>query len=85
MAQSRTNPEFRSLNRPLTILWGERKLFFFALVMGASVFNLLKTLFGGVHMFLLLYVLVGCATKEDPHMFGFVLNSCRTRMRCDPM
>ncbi len=55
MTQRRTNPVFRSLNRPLTILGAERKLFFFALLMGAGVFNLLKTLFGGILMFLLLY------------------------------
>jgi len=46
-----TNPVFRSLNRPLTILGAERKLFFFALVMGACVFNLLNSLAGAVGMF----------------------------------
>ncbi len=35
-----TNPVFRSLNRPLTILGAERKLFFFALVLGACVFKI---------------------------------------------
>ena len=74
MAQRRTNPVFRSLNRPLTILGAERKLFFFALMMGAAVFNLL-----------LLYVLARWATKNDPLMFRFVLNSGRTRTQYDPM
>ena len=41
MRLTRSNPVFRSLNRPLTILGAERKLFFFALMMGAGVFNLL--------------------------------------------
>ena len=35
----RTNPVFRSLNRPLTLIGAERKLFFLALLMGASVFT----------------------------------------------
>ena len=48
-------PVFRSLNRPLTILGAERKLFFFALVMGACVFNLLNSLAGAVGMFFALY------------------------------
>ena len=85
MTQRRTNPVFRSLNRPLTILGAERKLFFFALMMGAGVFNLLKTLFGGILMFLLLYALARWATKNDPQMFRFLLNSGRTRTQYDPM
>ena len=85
MAQRPTNPVFRSLNRPLTILGAERKLFFFALLMGAAVFNLLKTLFRGILMFLLLFAFVRWATKNDPQMFRFILNSGRTRTQCDPM
>jgi type IV secretory pathway TrbD component len=82
---TRTNPVFRSLNRPLTIMRAERKLFFFALMMGAGVFNLLKTLFGGILMFFLLYVLARWATKTDPKMLRFLLNSAQTRSEYDPM
>jgi len=85
MTQRRTHPVFSSLNRPLTILGAERKLFFFALMMGAAVFNLLKTLFGGILMFLLLYTVARWATKNDPQMFRFLLNSGRTRTQYDPM
>ncbi len=84
MTQTRTNPVFRSLNRPLTILGAERKLFFFALLMGAGVFNLLKTLFGGILMFFLLYLISRWATKADPQMFRFLLNSGKTRTQYDP-
>ena len=52
--QRRVNPVFRSLNAPLTIMGAERKLFFFAMVMGAAVFNLLHTFLGGLLMFALL-------------------------------
>jgi hypothetical protein len=38
--ERRINPVFRALNTPLTLLGVERRLFFFALVMGAAVFNL---------------------------------------------
>jgi len=85
MRQTRTNPVFRTLNRPLTILSAERKLFFFALMMGAGVFNLLKTLLGGILMFCVLYFLARWATKTDPQMLRFLLNSAKTRREYDPM
>ena len=85
MKTARTNPVFRTLNRPLTIMGAERKLFFLALMTGAGVFNLLKTLFGGILMFLLLYFLARWATKTDPRMLGLLLNSSRTRTVYDPM
>ena len=53
MAESRRiNRVHRSLSRPLTILGAERKLFFFAMCLGAATFNLLNSLFGGLLMFL---------------------------------
>lgn len=85
MQTRRTNPVFRSLNRPLTILGVERKLFFFALLMGAGVFNLMKTLLGGILMFLLLYFIGRWATRTDPKILRFFLNSGRTRSQYDPM
>jgi len=85
MQPIRTNPVFRSLNRPLTILGAERRLFFFALMMGAGVFNLMKTLFGGILMFFLLYALSRWATKTDPKILRFLLNSAKTRTQYDPV
>src|SRR2546429_692310 len=49
----RVNPVYRSISRPLTILGAERKLFFFAMCVGAGTFNLLGSLLGGVLMFVL--------------------------------
>lgn len=85
MQPKRINPVFRSLNRPLTILGAERKFFFFALLMGAGVFNLMKTLLGGILMFLLLYFIGRWATKTDPKILRFLLNSGRTKAQYDPM
>jgi type IV secretory pathway TrbD component len=81
----KTNLVFRSLNRPLTILGAERKLFFFALVMGASVFNLFGSLAGGLGMFFALYVFARWATRTDPQILRFLLNSARVRPQYDPM
>jgi type IV secretory pathway TrbD component len=80
-----TNPVFRSLNRPLTILGAERKLFFFALVMGACVFNLLNTLAGAVGIFFALYLFARWATRTDPQILRFLLNSTKIRTQYDPM
>jgi type IV secretory pathway TrbD component len=80
-----TNPVFRSLNHPLTILGAERKLFFFALVMGACVFNLLNSLAGAIGMFVALYLFARWATRTDPEILRFLLNSTRIRTQYDPM
>ena len=79
------NPVFRSLNRPLTILGAERKLFFFALVIGACVFNLLNSLVGAVVMFFALYLFARWATQTDPQILRFLLNSAKVRTQYDPM
>jgi type IV secretory pathway TrbD component len=79
------NPLFRSLNRPLTILGAERKLFFFALIMGACVFNLFSSLLGALGMFFALYLFARWATRTDPEILRFLLNSTRLRTQYDPM
>lgn len=78
------NPVFRSLNRPLTILGAERKLFFFALVMGACVFNLFNSLLGALGMFFALYWFARWATRTDPQILRFLLNSAKMRTQYDP-
>jgi type IV secretory pathway TrbD component len=81
----RRNPVFRSLNRPLTILGAERKLFFFALVLGACVFNLLNSLAGALGMFFALYLFARWATSTDPQILRFLLNSTKICRQYDPM
>jgi type IV secretory pathway TrbD component len=79
------NPVFRSLNRPLTILGAERKLFFFALSVGACVFNLLNSLAGALGMFFGLYLFARWATQTDPQILRFLFNSTKVRKQYDPM
>jgi type IV secretory pathway TrbD component len=81
----RINRVHRSLSRPLTILGAERKLFFFAMCLGAATFNLLASLLGGLLMFLLLYFLARWATQTDPQIMRFLLAAARLRTRYDPM
>jgi type IV secretory pathway TrbD component len=86
MAETRRiNKVHRSLSRPLTILGAERKLFFFAMCMGAATFNLLGSLLGGLLMFLLLYAMARSATQTDPQILRFLLSAARLRGQYDPM
>ena len=80
----RVNMVHRSLSRPLTILGAERKLFFFAMCVGAGTFNLLDSLLGGVLMFLLLYFFARWATKTDPQILRFLLTAATLRNQYDP-
>src|SRR6201997_5955885 len=80
----RVNPVYRSLSRPLTILGAERKLFFFAMCLGAGTFNLLGSLLGGLLMFLLLYGVARWATQTDPQILRFLLSAPKLRNQYDP-
>ena len=81
--QRRINPVQRSLSRPLTILGAERKLFFFAMCLGAATFNLLGSLLGGVLMFLLLYLVARWATATDPQILRLFLRAAKLRSQYD--
>lgn len=77
----RINRVHRSLSRPLTILGAERKLFLFAMCLGAATFNLLNSLLGGLMMFLLLYFLARWATETDPQVLRFLLSAAFANWR----
>jgi type IV secretory pathway TrbD component len=81
----RINRVSRSLSRPLTILGAERKLFFFAMCLGAATFNLLNSLLGGVLIFFLLYLVARWATVTDPQILRFLLTAAKVRAQYDPM
>ena len=82
--QRRINPVQRSLSRPLTILGAERKLFFFAMCLGAATFNLLGSPLGGLLMFLLLYFVARWATATDPQILRLLLRAAKLRNQYDP-
>jgi type IV secretory pathway TrbD component len=83
--QRRINPVHRSLSRPLTILGAERKLFFFAMCLGAATFNLLGSLLGGVCIFFLLFLLARWATATDPQILRLLFLAAKLRRQYDPM
>ena len=81
----RINTVYRTLHRPLTVLGVERKLFFFAMCMGAATFNLLGSLLGGLLMFFLLYGVARSATQTDPQILRFLLSAASLRREYDPV
>src|ERR1700680_4298010 len=80
----RVNTVYRSISRPLTILGAERKLFFFAMCLGAATFNLLGSLLGGLLIFLLLYFVARLATATDPQILRLLIRAAKFRTQYDP-
>ena len=77
-------PVYKALHRPLTI-WGvDRRLFFFALLLGAATFNLFYSFLAGLLMFGALYGFALWATTRDPDMLQILIASSKTRRRYDP-
>ncbi len=88
MSQSgvgRVNPVWKAMNRPLTVLGAERRLFFVALISGGAVFSLLHSLFGGIALFVAGVVIARRATKYDVEILRVLFNSSKFRRRYDAM
>ena len=84
-AERRVSPVFKVMNRPLTVLGAERRLFFVALVSGGVIFSLLHSLLGGIGLFIVGVVIARIATKHDVEILPVLFNSGKFRRRYDPM
>ncbi len=84
MNQPTHHPVYRSLNRELTVFGCERKLFFASAVIGAATFTAFNSFWGGIVMWLALYILARWVTAYDPQILRILLNSARFRRRYDP-
>jgi type IV secretory pathway TrbD component len=82
---SRVSPVFKAMNRPLTVLGAERRLFFVALISGGSIFSLFHSLFGGIGLFTVGTIVARIATKHDVEILRVLFNSSKFRRRYDPM
>jgi type IV secretory pathway TrbD component len=81
----RTNRVYKVMNRPLTILGAERRLFFVSLLAGAGIFNLVHSLVGGVLLFVVGLIAAQRTTKYDAEILRILLNSAKFKSRYDPM
>ena len=82
---SRQNKVHKAMNRPLTILGAERRLFFVALMTGGAVFSLMHSLLGGILLFVVGVVIARIATKHDVEILRVLFNSGKFRRRYDSM
>ncbi len=84
-ANGRINPVYKAMNRPLTVLGAERRLFFVALLSGGAIFSLLHSLLGGIGLFIVGVVIARIATKHDVEILRVLFNSSKFRRRYDPI
>src|ERR1700728_842443 len=84
-AVGRASPVFKAMNRPLTVLGAERRLFFVALISGGAIFSLLHSLLGGIGLFVIGVIIARIATKHDVEILRVLFNSSKFRRRYDPM
>lgn len=82
---ARRNKAYKAMNRPLTVLGAERRLFFVALITGGAVFSLMHSLVGGIVLFVVGVIVARIATKHDVEILRVLFNSGKFRKRYDPM
>jgi type IV secretory system VirB3-like protein len=85
METAYTRRTYRGLNRTLTILGVERRLFFLALGVGGGTFNFFNSALGGAGMFVLLYGFGLWTTARDPGLLSILFSSSRHRAVYDPL
>ena len=81
----RRNKVFKAMNRPLTVLGAERRLFFVALIRGGAIFSMLHSLIGGIGLFIVGVIIARIATKHDVEILRILFNSTKFRRRYDSM
>ena len=79
-----TRPVYRSLNKPMTLLGVERKLFFVILVKSFVLFHFTEGLLAALLVFAILWMFARAATQADPQFLQVLMNSSRFAARYDP-
>jgi type IV secretory pathway TrbD component len=71
----RTNPVYKTLNKPLMIMGVERTLFATALFTGAGFQVLFSSFLGAIVIFAILLYFARVATRRDPKMLVFLIQA----------
>jgi type IV secretory pathway VirB3-like protein len=79
----RSNPVYKTLNKPLTIMGVERTLFATALFTGAGFQVLFSSLLGAIVIFAVLFCLARMATRRDPKMLVFIVQAISGTFRAE--
>jgi type IV secretory pathway VirB3-like protein len=69
----RSNPVYKTLNKPLTIMGVERTLFATALFTGAGFQVLFNSFIGAIVIFVILLYFARVTTRRDPKMLVFLV------------
>src|SRR5436309_12922492 len=72
---ARSNPVYKTLNKPLSIMGVERTLFATALFTGAGFQVLFSSFVGAIVIFAILLSLARIATRRDPKMLVFIIQA----------
>ncbi len=81
---ARRSPVYKAINKPLTIMGCDRRLFFAAVFVGAGVWNMFNTLAGGLLTIGLSLFAARQITASDPQLPRIVLNSSKFAPEYDP-
>jgi len=73
--ERRTNPVYKTLNKPLTIMGIERTAFATALFASAGFQVLFSSFFGAIAMFAVLLYFARLLTYKDPMMLLFIVQA----------
>jgi type IV secretory pathway VirB3-like protein len=79
----RTNPVYKTLNKPLTIMGVERTLFATALFTGGGFQVLFSSFLGAIVIFAILLMLARIATRRDPKMLVFIIQAMSRTFRAE--
>jgi type IV secretory pathway TrbD component len=81
---ARRSPVYKAINKPLTIMGCDRRLFFAAVILGAALWNMFNTLLGGLATIALSLFVARAITATDPQLPRIVLNSSKFAPEYDP-
>jgi type IV secretory pathway VirB3-like protein len=79
----RSNPVYKTLNKPLTIMGVERTLFATALFAGGGFQVLFSSFIGAIVIFAILLSLARIATRRDPKMLVFIIQAIGRTFRAE--
>jgi type IV secretory pathway VirB3-like protein len=79
----RSNPVYKTLNKPLTIMGVERTLFATALFTGGGFQVLFSSFIGAIVIFAILLSLARIATRRDPKMLVFIIQAIGRTFRAE--
>ena len=80
----RRSAVYKAINKPLTVMGCDRRLFFASMTLAAGIWNLLDTLVGGILTAAVALLVGRHITSTDPQLPRIVLNSGKFRPEYDP-